>query len=255
MSQIKHAQQINLFMEYARRNRLTSYDRILWIALFHCANRLAMGAENHEWPDDFFQVSNSEIYDWAGLEERAIRNSRNRLKQMGLIDFQKGDGKRHDPFYQIRYLTVIGYKIVPGSVGDSAENNNTGSKFAADGVGGSVGDSVGDTVTDAVGGMPQTGSKFAADGAADPIPCTPNPGIYNKYKQGTGNSTGKATTKPMARTEVEEYTARARRILSQQQSGYSQGYPQGDGFEGLVDMSGDFEGEAEFVPLPWDMRG
>ena len=142
MSQIKHAQQINLFMEYARRNRLTSYDRVLWIALFHCANRLAMGAENHEWPDDFFQVSNSEIYDWAGLEERAIRNSRNRLKQMGLIDFQKGDGKRHDPYYQIHYLTVIGYKIVPGCVGDSATDEQTGSKFAADGVGGSVGDGV-----------------------------------------------------------------------------------------------------------------
>ena len=243
MSQIKHAQQINLFMEYARRNRLTSYDRILWIALFHCANRLAMGAENHEWPDDFFQVSNSEIYDWAGLEERAIRNSRNRLKQMGLIDFQKGDGKRHDPFYQIRYLTVIGYKIVPVGVGDSAGNNNTGDKNAPGCVGGSVGGCVGDAVTDAVGDGPQTGGKFASDGAGDPIPGTPDPVIFNnKYKQGPGNS--KATAREKAESGF--YSARARQILGQQN----------DGFVGLVDMGEAFEDDAGLVPLPWaDSRG
>ena len=94
MSQVNFVQQINLFMEYARRNRLTSYDRIFWLGLFYCANRLAMGAENHEWPDDFFQVSNSELDDWAGLEERAIRNSRNRLKQIMLI-FQPVFSRQH----------------------------------------------------------------------------------------------------------------------------------------------------------------
>ena len=154
-----------------------------------------MGAENHEWPDDFFQVSNSELDDWAGLEERAIRNSRNRLKQMGLIDFQKGDGKRHDPFYKINYLSVTGYKIVPGNVGDAPP---IGSKFDADGAGGSVGGCVGDGVGDAVrghvGDAPPIGSKFAADGAGDPLYPYSNPNVYINTNRGTAKADAKTGT-------------------------------------------------------------
>lgn len=227
MSQVNFVQQINLFMEYARRNRLTSYDRIFWLGLFYCANRLAMGAENHEWPDDFFQVSNSELDDWAGLEERAIRNSRNRLKQIGLIDFQKGDGKRHDPYYKINYLSVIGYKIVPDSVGD---NPPIGSKNAADGVGGSVGDCVGDGVGDAVSDTPPIGSKFAADGAGDPLYPYSNPNVFINTNKGTVKGNANAGAKA-GRTE------RARACA------------------GLVDLGGTFTGTEGLVPLPWDDPG
>ena len=231
MSQVNFVQQINLFMEYARRNRLTSYDRIFWLGLFYCANRLAMGAENHEWPDDFFQVSNSELDDWAGLEERAIRNSRNRLKQMGLIDFQKGDGKRHDPFYKINYLSVTGYKIVPGNVGDAPP---IGSKFDADGAGGSVGGCVGDGVGDAVrghvGDAPPIGSKFAADGAGDPLYPYSNPNVYINTNRGTAKADAKTGTNA-GRTERAQACA------------------------GLVDLGGTFTGTEGLVPLPWDDPG
>ncbi len=229
MSQVNFVQQINLFMEYARRNRLTSYDRIFWLGLFYCANRLAMGAENHEWPDDFFQVSNSELDDWAGLEERAIRNSRNRLKQIGLIDFQKGDGKRHDPYYKINYLSVTGYKIVPGSVGD---NPPIGSKNAAGSVGGSVGDGVGDAVSGHAGDAPRIGSKNAAGNAGDPLYPPSSPGMYINTNRGT------------AKTDTSIAAEAKRRMAARAQA-----------CEGLVDLNGTFTGTQGLVPLPWDDPG
>lgn len=166
MSQVNYVQQVNLFMEYARRNRLTSHERVFFFALFHVANTWAQRAENHEWPDVFFQVSNSEIHEWSDLEERAIRTVRNSLKQRGLIDFRKGDGKRSDPEYKINYLQLIGYKIAPVDVGESSNN---GCKIAADSAGGYVGGHVGDCVGDDVCGTVSegntTGYKIAADHA------------------------------------------------------------------------------------------
>ena len=161
---ISYIQQINLFFEFARRNRLTPYDRILWLGLLQCANRMAMSTANREWVEDFFPVSNSELMDWAGLEERAIRNSRNRLKQIGLLDFTKGDGKRSDPCYKINYLTIIGYKIIPiiGCRQDTTEGKN-----AADGVSGCAGGCVGDSVGEHVSEHNSVSSKFAPGHVCD----------------------------------------------------------------------------------------
>ena len=71
-------------------------------------NRInAQSSENHEWPDDYFPVRNSEITEWTGLEERNIRAIRNRFQQIGLIGFHKGDGKKSDPEYRIFYFGVV----------------------------------------------------------------------------------------------------------------------------------------------------
>ena len=40
--QVNYIQQINLFFEFARRNRLTPYDRILWLGLLHCGRLIRM---------------------------------------------------------------------------------------------------------------------------------------------------------------------------------------------------------------------
>ena len=187
MSQVNFVEQFNLIMQYAQRNKLTSYERLFFLALFHCANGMARTAENHEWPDDYFPVSNTELAGWTSFDERAIRNARNSLKEKGLLDFEKGDGKKRDPAYRIFYLRRTGYKIVPDTAGgtytgcenagdcgntgcenagdDSAtgcENagehpatEETGNKFAPD----TVGDSVGDN--------PLTGCEFAPDTVGD----------------------------------------------------------------------------------------
>lgn len=141
MSQVNFVEQFNLFMLYSRRNKLTSYERIFYLGLFHCANDLARQTENFEWPDDYFPVSNVELNGWTGFDERAIRNTRNSLKQKGLLNFQKGDGKKSDPMYRIFYLRKIGYKIAPDipadeTTGDkSAAGLGIGSENAADGKG------------------------------------------------------------------------------------------------------------------------
>lgn len=159
MSQINFISQFNLIMEFSKRKKLSSYERVFYMSLFHMANRLAQSAENHDWPEDFFPVSNSEISEWTNLDERAIRNTRNSLMQKGIIRFKKGDGKKRDPEYQIFYLSVNGYKIVPTvpeetiTACENAADKKTDCKFAPDSVGDTVGDSVGDSAGDTVGGL------------------------------------------------------------------------------------------------------
>lgn len=127
MSQVNFVEQFNYFMLYARRNKLTSYERTFYLGLFYCANDLARQTENYEWPDDYFPVNNVELSGWTGFDERAIRNTRNSLKQKGLLDFRKGDGRKSDPEYCIYYLQKIGYKIVP----DVPKGEATGDENAA----------------------------------------------------------------------------------------------------------------------------
>lgn len=132
MSQVNFVEQFNYFMLYARRNKLTSYERTFYLGLFYCANDLARQTENYEWPDDYFPVNNVELSGWTGFDERAIRNTRNSLKQKGLLDFRKGDGRKSDPEYCIYYLRKIGYKIAP-----DVPKDETGSENAAGhGIGG-----------------------------------------------------------------------------------------------------------------------
>ena len=171
MSQVNFISQHRLFMEYGKRNKLSSHERLFYMALFYCANNLAMQSEYNDWPEDYFPVSNSELNGWTGFDDRAIRNLRNSLKQKGLLDFRKGDGKKKDPEYRIFYLRRIDYRIEPDKreignkfVPDNATDSKnavdrapTDCEFAPDSVGDSVGDHVGDSVA--------TDCEFAPDNA------------------------------------------------------------------------------------------
>ena len=147
-------------MEFSKRNKLSSHERMFYIALFYCANNIAMQNENQDWPSDYFPVSNSELNGLSGFDKRAISNLRNSLKQRGLIDFLKGNGKKADPKYRIFYLTTIGYEIVPDrgpNGGENAPDKANGGKIALDtppirckNVPDTVPDSVPDTVPDSV---------------------------------------------------------------------------------------------------------
>ena len=174
---VNFIKQFKLIMEYGKRNKLSSYERMFYVALFYCANQYAMANENQDWPEEYFPVSNSEINSWTGFDERAIRNLRNNLKQRGLIDFKKGDGKKHDPQYRFFYLQQTGYKIAPdrtSTTGKNAadkptdrrfapDNGLTDCEFAPDGVGDSVGDSVGDRVVTDCEFAPDSGVSSYSD--------------------------------------------------------------------------------------------
>ena len=155
MSQVNFIQNFRYFMEYGKRNKLTSYERIFYMALFHCANELAMQEENHDWPDDYFPVSNSEMKALTDFGERAIRDTRNSLKQKGLIDFKKGDRKISDPEYKIAYMKREGYKIVPSQIYridcENAPNIQKKSVIGCENAFNSVGNSVGNSVPNSVG--------------------------------------------------------------------------------------------------------
>ena len=156
MSQVNFIQNFRLFMEFSKRSKLTSHERMFYIALFYQANDLAMQDENHDWPDDYFPVSNSELTALTNFDERAIRNTRNALKQKGLLDFKKGNGKKADPEYQIFYMGRVGYKITPICPSaqttadkyavDSFQKKDIDCENAPDTVGDSVGDTVGNPV-------------------------------------------------------------------------------------------------------------
>mgnify|MGYP007084305133 CR=1 FL=1 len=118
MSQVNFIQNFRYFMEYGKRNKLTSYERIFYLSLFYLANEMAMQDEKHEWPDDYFPVSNSEIKVLTDFGDRAIRETRNSLKQKGLIDFKKGDRKISDPEYRISYMKRVGYKVIPSLISE-----------------------------------------------------------------------------------------------------------------------------------------
>ena len=91
MSQINFVAEFRAIMETCRRDSVPGRTRLLWIALFYLANDRALEDEQTgawEWPDEFFPVNNAELATHCPLEKRALLEARNRLKQMGVIDFK-----------------------------------------------------------------------------------------------------------------------------------------------------------------------
>lgn len=108
MSKINFVGEFRAIMETCRRESLPARARLLWIALFYLANDRATENEQDEtweWPDDFFSVNNAELITHCPLEKRAMLEARNRLKQLGYIDFRAGDNATKPAKYRIHYLT------------------------------------------------------------------------------------------------------------------------------------------------------
>jgi len=108
MSKVNFVGEFRAFMEFAKENKVYSRERVLWMALFMIANGKAemdMQTGEHEWPDDFFFVSNSELIFNTGMDKKGIEEARNRLKQRGLIDFVAGERRKCDPKYKLVYFT------------------------------------------------------------------------------------------------------------------------------------------------------
>lgn len=253
MSQQNFISQINMFMEFGKRNRLTSYERMFWIGLFHFANDMAQRNPNKDWPDDFFPVQNSDMTAWTGLEERNIRTIRNRFKQMGLIDYRKGDGKKSDPEYRIFYLKYIGYKIVADTVPDTNTCIATDNKNAPGSVGGtvpgSVSGSVPDTVGDTVPDNTATGNRNAPGSVTD---ATSKPLQDNSCSQPI-NIKYKDKEKKKENTEAEAGSYSYRGANGSNPAAYPPDFLQG--CAGLVNLDEEcgYSGGG-LVPLPWDER-
>lgn len=127
MCKVNFVDEHNCFMRYARNNLLTGRERLLWLALFTIANDRAIynaNTRSYEWPDGFFPVTNSELSSHSTLDKRGIESIRNRLKQRGLIDFEKGERNAKAPMYKINYLSLnVGYKFVPNDAPNVPPND------------------------------------------------------------------------------------------------------------------------------------
>ena len=231
---VNFIKQIRLIMEYGKRNKLSSHERMFYIALFYCANQCAMATENQDWPEEYFPVSNSELNGWTGFDERAIRNLRNSLKNRGLIDFKKGDGKKRDPVYRFFYLSQIGYKIAPdiaqttykNAVGktngdkNAPDNRTIDSKFAPDTVGDTVGDSVGDNVV--------TDCEFAPDSGLSSY------SIKNKSKKENENKRENIKSNPIESTTEDMMRYDADAISPDIVSSYEERIKKNIDYDGLL---------------------
>lgn len=103
MAQINYVREHMAFIEYATDKGLTGNERTFWYALIHLMNRQANGVD---WPEGFVSVSNKRLLALVPFGENKIPAIRNRLKQVGLIDFRPGSRNARAPEYQMHYLTA-----------------------------------------------------------------------------------------------------------------------------------------------------
>lgn len=103
MAYVNYVREHMAFIEFASDKNLTGNERTFWYALIHEANRRANGSD---WPEDFISIPNSRLLALVPFSENKIPELRNRLRQLGLIDFRKGDRNKRAPEYKMIYFSA-----------------------------------------------------------------------------------------------------------------------------------------------------
>ena len=89
---MNYIREINSFYDWLETNTLTYSAISLWHALMHIANKAG-------WPEEF-AVAISTLESKTGLKKDAIIRARNRLRQVGRINFRSRTG-RQSAIYQV----------------------------------------------------------------------------------------------------------------------------------------------------------
>jgi len=89
---MNYIREINSFYDWLETNTLTYSAISLWHALVHIANKAG-------WPEEF-AVAISTLESKTGLKKDAIIRARNRLRQVGRINFRSRTG-RQSAIYQV----------------------------------------------------------------------------------------------------------------------------------------------------------
>lgn len=91
---------INQFWQIRRSVRITSLQADLYFFLLKECNE-------RNW-EPSFSISNGIICASIGITEPSLIDARNRLQQLGLIDFDKGVSKQKSPVYYLKeYLNNL----------------------------------------------------------------------------------------------------------------------------------------------------
>ena len=85
---------INNFWRLNKEHSFTPNEKAVYFALLNKSNEL-------EWKNPFNQSSEYLAMD-SGMSVSAMQKARNILKQLDLIDFKAGDGRRNNTFYTLK---------------------------------------------------------------------------------------------------------------------------------------------------------
>jgi hypothetical protein len=94
---------INQFWRIRRSKRITATQADLYYCLIQESNE-------REWENPF-EFPNTLIIGRIGITEPTLIDARNRLKQLGLIDFENGEKKAKSPIYHILYLKNLSINL------------------------------------------------------------------------------------------------------------------------------------------------
>lgn len=139
MCYVNYVREHMAFIEFASDKNLTGNERTFWYALIHIANQRANGSD---WPEDFISIPNSRLLTYVPFSENKIPELRNRLKQLGLIDFRKGDRNKRAPEYKMMYFSA---ELSTGNAqnGESHRNCDNFGGYFGNNFGGNLGNKPG----------------------------------------------------------------------------------------------------------------
>lgn len=89
------------FMEYASEEKLKGSVMLLWYALMHQMNQRAQG---NMWPEEFVRIDNDRLLSYLPMEYDTFAAARNKLKQLGRIDYIPGERNKTNPAYKMIYF-------------------------------------------------------------------------------------------------------------------------------------------------------
>lgn len=98
---VNYVREHERFIEYAANKGLTANEQVLWYALFHIFNAQA---EGNVWPGDFIEIPNKRLFAFCPMGFDAMARARNKLKQIGLIDFRNGNRNKDCPTYRMNWF-------------------------------------------------------------------------------------------------------------------------------------------------------
>lgn len=104
----------NRFMEYAVDKGLKPNDIALWYGLMHIINRHADG---NVWPDEFISIPNARVLMYSRMTFDTMAKSRNKLIQIGLLEYKCGNRNKEAPMYRMIYFCPECYPEISDNIG------------------------------------------------------------------------------------------------------------------------------------------
>ena len=118
---VNYVREIERFIEYAADKQLTANERCLWYGLMHIFN---MRANGNEWPGGFIPITNDRVFTYCPGGFDTLARTRNRLKQLGLIDFHAGNRNKAAPEYKMNYQCLDFYPENTDKTGYCPQNTD-----------------------------------------------------------------------------------------------------------------------------------